>query len=37
MDNWDGIAALPKEERRGATKGQVRHTLPSGRKKIGTR
>lgn len=37
LDNWQGIAALPEEERLGAIEGQVRHTIARRMKRIGAR
>lgn len=37
MDNWEGISALPEEERLGAIEGQVRHTLARRMKRNGAR
>lgn len=37
LENWDGIAALPDEERLGAIEGQVRHTIARRMKRNGAR
>lgn len=37
LENWDGIAALPEEERLGVIEGQVRHTIARRMKRIGAR
>jgi len=37
IDNWEGISALPEEERLGTIEGQVRHTLARRMKRIGAR
>jgi hypothetical protein len=37
MSNWDGIAALPEEERLGAVEGEVRHIIARRMKRIGAR
>ncbi len=35
--NWDGLKALPEEDRLGAIEGQVRHTIARRMKRIGAR
>lgn len=37
LNNWEGIAALPEEQRLGAIEGQVRHTITRRMKRIGAR
>ena len=37
MNNWEGIAKLPAEERLGTIEGQVRHTIARRMKRIGAR
>jgi hypothetical protein len=37
LNNWEGIAALPQEDRLGAIEGQVRHTIARRTKRIGAR
>lgn len=37
LSNWDGIAALPEDQRLGAIEGQVRHTIARRMKRIGAR
>ncbi|MEW6771793.1 MAG: hypothetical protein AB1330_10470, partial [Bacillota bacterium] len=37
MSNWEGIAALPEEERLGAIEGEVRHIIARRMKRIGAR
>ena len=37
MNNWEGIAKLPAEERMGTIEGQVRHTIARRMKRIGAR
>ena len=37
LANWDGLKALPEEDRLGAIEGQVRHTIARRMKRIGAR
>jgi hypothetical protein len=37
VENWDGIKALPEDERLGAIEGQVRHTIARRMKRINAR
>lgn len=37
LANWDGLRALPEEDRLGAIEGQVRHTIARRMKRIGAR
>ncbi|MEW6182619.1 MAG: ISLre2 family transposase [Bacillota bacterium] len=37
LENWEGIASLPENERLGTIEGQVRHTITRRMKRIGAR